>query len=84
MRKSLGRDTGTYGKPDRFYESIKYDPCIWTVYWLVLVFDDRYDHLRDTEEDILHLKRDLFKETWEQMTEPRAGSGHPENIMEAL
>jgi hypothetical protein len=84
MRKSLGRNTGTYGKPDRFYESIKYDPCIWTVYWLVLVNDPSYDHLGDTDREVLDIKRKLFKETWDQTVKPRAGSGHPENIAEAL
>lgn len=74
----------TYGKPDRFYESKAWDPSIWNNYWLILVFDDRYDHLRDDEKDILELKRELFKETWEAMMRQKAGTGMPENVAEAL
>lgn len=84
MSLSSRLQTGTYGKPDRYYETLNYDPCIWTVFWLIMAFDDRYDEFGDTEQEVLDFKRDLFKRTWEEMTERRAGTGNPENFIEAL
>lgn len=78
------RVKGTYGKPDRFYESMNYDSSVWTFYWLAVAYDDRYDAYRDTPEEVHRLKCEIFLDSWEEMNKVRAGSGWSENVAEAL